>query len=133
MKKMITFTDGGARGNPGPAAIGVVIKDDQDHVIEMFGKYIGEATNNVAEYSALLAAVERARALSATHLTCYMDSELVVKQMRREYKVKNEHLARLFVKIWNVVQGFERVDFKHVRREKNKDADAQVNAALDNR
>lgn len=132
-KKLITYTDGGARGNPGPAAIGVVILDDERNEIESFGKYIGHKTNNQAEYGALLAAVERARDLGATEVVCYLDSELVVKQMNREYKVKNQALANIFVKIWNIGIGFDRITYKHVRREKNTAADAEVNKALDNR
>ncbi|MAG11238.1 MAG: ribonuclease H [Parcubacteria group bacterium] len=133
MKKLITYTDGGARGNPGPAAIGVVVMDENKKEIESFGKYIGHKTNNQAEYLALLAAVEKVRDMGATEVTCYLDSELVVKQMNREYKVKNNELASIFVKIWNVATGFDRITYKHVRREQNKKADTQVNKALDNR
>ncbi len=132
-KKLITYTDGGARGNPGPAAIGVVVMDAERKVIESFGKYIGHKTNNQAEYLALLAAVEKVRDMGASEVTCYLDSELVVKQMNREYKVKNNELASIFVKVWNVATGFDRITYKHVRREQNKKADAEVNKALDNR
>lgn len=129
--KLITYTDGGARGNPGPAGIGVVIKNVDGDIIESYGKYIGHQTNNVAEYTALLEAVISAQKLGATDLVCYLDSELVVKQMNRVYKVKNQNLASIFIKIWNLSQTFNSIVFKHVRREKNKEADALVNEALD--
>ncbi|MDO8504995.1 MAG: ribonuclease HI family protein [bacterium] len=131
---LIIYTDGGARGNPGPAGIGVVIyqeKGDGEELVEEFGEYIGEATNNVAEYSALLAAIKRAREIGATSIDFMMDSELVVKQMRREYRVKDENLAILFTKVWNEAIHFKKVTFTHIPREKNKQADKMVNLAID--
>jgi ribonuclease HI len=88
-QKLTTYTDGGARGNPGPAGLGVVIMDNE-LVVDSFGRYIGETTNNQAEYRALVAALERASELGAKEVECKLDSELVVKQMRREYKVKDK-------------------------------------------
>lgn len=131
--KLIVFTDGGARGNPGPAGIGVVIQDAQGKTIEAFGDYLGETTNNQAEYRAMVAALERAKALGATDVEAYADSELLVKQLHRVYKVKNSGLAPLFVKIWNLAQSFTSCTFQHVRRERNREADAMVNAAIDAR
>ncbi|MFH1430381.1 MAG: ribonuclease HI family protein [Candidatus Uhrbacteria bacterium] len=128
-----SFTDGGARGNPGPAGIGVVLRGTDDAIVERFGEYIGETTNNQAEYRAMIAALERAKELGATEVEAHADSELLVKQLHREYRVKNPDLAPLFVKIWNLAQGFSRCTFTHVRREQNKDADAMVNAAIDAR
>src|SRR3989338_3052998 len=96
---LIIYTDGGARGNPGPAWAGVVIyqeKGDGEELAEEFGKYIGEATNNVAEYTALFLAIQRAHSMGATSIDFMMDSELVVKQMKREYKVKEPALAVFF-------------------------------------
>jgi ribonuclease HI len=129
-KKFTTFTDGGARGNPGPAGIGIVILEDGKE-LEAFGRYIGETTNNQAEYRALIAALARASELGAEEVECKLDSELVVKQMRREYKVKEAGLQALFVAAWNLCTGFKKVTFSHVRREQNAAADAQVNAAID--
>lgn len=128
--KLITYTDGGARGNPGPAGIGVVLMRG-DEVIEAFGRYLGETTNNQAEYRALIAALERASELGAKEVECRMDSELVVKQMRREYRVRDADLQPLFLKVWNLAAGIGRVTFTHVRREANALADAEVNAAID--
>ncbi|TAL20392.1 ribonuclease HI family protein [Patescibacteria group bacterium] len=129
-EKLAVFTDGGARGNPGPAGLGVVLKHN-DKTIASFGEYLGETTNNQAEYLALAAALEAARSHGAKEVDCFLDSELVVKQMRGEYRVKNPGLAPLFLKIWNLTQQFSRVRFHHIPREKNKEADAQVNAAID--
>lgn len=138
----VIYTDGGARGNPGPAGIGVVIyragqQDSrtagQHHLklVEKFGRYIGETTNNQAEYQALLAALQRARELGATEIDCMMDSELAVRQLNREYKVRNKELAPLFVKVWNETLHFKRVRFTHIPREENKEADKMVNEAID--
>ncbi len=131
INELITRTDGGARGNPGPAAMGVVIEDLDGRVVKKFGRYIGETTNNQAEYQALLAALEEAKKMGATTVTCYLDSELVVKQLNRQYRVKDQGLAVWFVKIWNLSQEFKKISFHHVLREKNKAADALVNEVLD--
>jgi len=132
--KMITYTDGGARGNPGPAAIGVVVKNAETGAnISAFGKYIGETTNNQAEYQALVAALETALAHGATEVQCFLDSELIVKQMNREYKVRDIGLQQHFLKVWNMAAGLKKCTFTHVPRAKNKEADAEVNKALDAR
>ncbi len=128
---LVLRTDGGARGNPGPAAIGVVLENESGKVVKKFGRYIGETTNNQAEYQALLAGLEAAKKLGATEVTCYLDSELVVKQLSRQYKVKDKGLAPLFVKVWNLAQSFASVTYSHVPREQNRRADALVNQALD--
>lgn len=129
---IILYSDGGARGNPGPAGVGVVMyaKDTLEE-IQTIAEYIGEATNNQAEYTALLKGLEGAIKLGAQYVECYLDSELVVKQLNREYKVKNKNIAPLFVKVWNLTQQFKSVTFRHVRREKNKVADSLVNKAID--
>ncbi|MBT4516494.1 MAG: ribonuclease HI family protein [Candidatus Komeilibacteria bacterium] len=124
------FTDGGARGNPGPAAIGGVFYDG-DNKIADFSKYIGETTNNQAEYQALEHGLKLAIKNNIKELECYLDSELVVKQLNKEYKVKNKELAKIFVKTWNLSLKFKKISFAHVRREYNKEADALVNKALD--
>ncbi len=127
--KAIIYTDGGARGNPGPAGIGVVIKFDE--TTHYFKKYIGKTTNNQAEYQALVMALEKAKELGATEVDCRLDSELVVKQLNREYRVKDKDLAIQFVKVWNLMANFKKVTFKHVFREDNKEADRLVNEAID--
>ena len=131
MKTFIIHSDGGARGNPGPAAIGVVIKSDDGKLIEEISKTIGETTNNQAEYQAIIAGLETAKKLGAEAVECFLDSELVVKQLRHEYKVKNKELAPLFVKVHNLSLQFKKISFTHVMREKNKAADKLVNIALD--
>lgn len=128
--KLQIFTDGGARGNPGPAGIGVVIWSGNE-LVGRHKKYIGEATNNQAEYRAVILALEEAGKLGAAELEFFLDSELVVKQINREYKVKDKDLASLFVQVWNLSLGFKKVIFKHVPREKNKEADKLVNEAID--
>jgi len=129
--QLTIFTDGGARGNPGPAAIGVVIKNEEGRTVEAFGRYVGETTNNQAEYRALLAALEKAQEMGGTEIYCFADSELMVKQLNREYKVRDVDIAPLFLKIWNLSTQFKKISFRHVRREQNKEADALVNEALD--
>lgn len=132
MTKFIIHSDGGARGNPGPAAIGAVIADVNGKVVETVSKTIGETTNNQAEYQAILAGLEVAKKLGAEEVDCFLDSELVVKQLRHEYKVKNKELAPLFVKVHNLSLQFKKISFTHIRRELNKEADKLVNEALDN-
>ncbi len=131
--KVTTYTDGGARGNPGPAALGVVIKDSSGKLLAGYGKYLGEQTNNYAEYSALISALEKAKELGATEVDCVLDSELVTKQMNRQYKVKEPTLQKLFIQAFNLTSQFKKVAFRHVLRANNKEADAWVNKALDER
>lgn len=133
---IISYTDGGARGNPGPAGIGAVLyaqteSGEKGEILAEISEYLGEATNNVAEYTALEYALLKAKELGAEQVHCRLDSELVVKQMNRVYKVKNENLQKIFVRIWNLTQEFTKVTFEHVRREKNKEADALANLAMD--
>jgi len=130
-KKLIIYTDGGARNNPGPAGIGAILLSEDGDEVASISEYIGEATNNQAEYLAVIAAIKKAKVLGAEVLEFYLDSELVVKQLSREYKVKNKDLAPLFVQIYNATLGFKKVIFKHVPREENKVADRLVNLAID--
>jgi ribonuclease HI len=130
-KKLIIHTDGGARGNPGPAGIGAVICDEEKNIIAEISRYIGEATNNQAEYRAVLAAIEKAKDFKPEEINFFLDSELVVKQLNREYKVRNKDLAPLFVKIYNATLDFKKVTFRHIRRELNKEADKLANEAMD--
>lgn len=127
----ITYTDGGARGNPGPAGIGGVVLDREGVVIAEVSEYIGETTNNQAEYRALLATLQKAKALGATHIDCYLDSQLVVRQMNREYKIKDPGLAKIFMQIYNLCVQIGTVTFTHVPRAQNSAADRLVNKAID--
>ncbi len=131
-KKLIIYTDGGARGNPGPAAAGVVIQNEQGEIVGKFSKYLGETTNNQAEYQAVILALEQAKRLGAQEVEFYLDSQLVVEQLNRNYKVKDQTLARLFIQIWNLSQSFSKISFKHIPRQQNKLADRLVNQAIDN-
>ena len=124
-------TDGGARGNPGPAAYGFVLEDEDGEVLAAHGEAIGVATNNVAEYSALIGGLEKARELGITDLEVVSDSELMVKQMRGEYKVKNKALQGLFLEASRLARGIDSVRYTAVRREHNELADRLVNEALD--
>jgi ribonuclease HI len=130
-KKLIIYTDGGARGNPGPAGCGAVIYDQDKNIIAEISEFIGKATNNQAEYKAVVFAIKKAREFETEFLDFYLDSELVVKQLKREYKVKNKELAPLFVQIYNETLNFKKVNFTHVRREFNKEADKLANLAMD--
>jgi len=132
-KKIKLYTDGGARGNPGPAGIGAVLKNLQGNVAAEISEYIGETTNNQAEYRALIKGLEKAKALGVREVECYLDSELIVKQMRREYRVKDKGLAPLFVQVWNLTLGFKKVTFTHIPREMNREADQLVNEAVDHK
>lgn len=130
-KLLVINTDGGARGNPGPAGIGLVIKDESGELVYSHGAYIGETTNNVAEYSALIKALEESVNLGGTSLRIQMDSELIVKQMQGVYKIKEPTLQELAAKVIALLKKFDHYTFVHVRREFNKEADAMVNQALD--
>ncbi|QQS23215.1 ribonuclease HI family protein [bacterium] len=130
-KKLWLSTDGGARGNPGPAALGFVLKDEQGHVVMEHGQYLGETTNNVAEYSALIEGLKAAAVLGAVEIDIAMDSELIVKQMSGEYKIKQPHLQELAVQVKRLLTDFDKYEFKHVLRAYNKDADRMVNHAID--
>jgi ribonuclease HI len=129
--RLTVNVDGGARGNPGPAALGVVIRDADGVVLEEIGQRIGRASNNVAEYRALLAGIERAAALGARELDLVGDSELVVRQVKGEYKVKDAALRELYAQVRLALQRFDRWSIRHVRREENAAADRLVNEALD--
>jgi ribonuclease HI len=129
--RLVVNVDGGARGNPGPAAIGVVVQGPDGEVLEERGERIGRATNNVAEYRALLLGIERAAALGASELELIGDSELVVRQVKGEYKVKDAALRELHAEVKRALERFERWSIRHVRREQNAGADHLVNEALD--
>ena len=130
MKKIEIYTDGGARGNPGPAGVGVVVWQG-NKLIGTYKKYIGQATNNQAEYQAILFGLQKAKGLGAQEVECFLDSELVVNQLNMRFKIKNEDLGPAFIKIWNLRQSFKKVNFTYIPREKNKEADKLVNQAID--
>jgi len=130
-ERVTVNVDGGARGNPGPAAIAAVVSVDGGEVIDSRGEVIGHATNNVAEYKALLLGIERARELGAREVELVGDSELVVKQVKGEYKVKDANLQELHAEVKQALGGFERWTIRHVPRAENAAADALVNEALD--
>jgi ribonuclease HI len=125
------FTDGGARGNPGPAAYGYVLEADDGTVLAAHGEHIGTATNNVAEYSGLVAGLRKALELHVPDVEVVSDSELMVKQMRGEYRVKNEALRELSVEASRLARELGNVEYRHVKRAHNEEADRLVNEALD--
>lgn len=131
MNKLIIFTDGGARGNPGPAGIGVAIYDKDKVLLAEISEYLGITTNNQAEYKALITGLKKAIMLGAPEIECYLDSELVVKQLNREYKVKNKDLAPLFLEIHNLSLNFKKISYTYVPRERNREADRLANEAMD--
>jgi len=134
--KIIIFTDGGSRGNPGPAAIGVVIEGISKGIKE-YSEFIGETTNNEAEYQAVIFALKKARQLAGrenlakTEVEIRIDSELIARQLRGEYKVEEKNLQPLFMEIWNLRFDFPKIIFKEIPREENRLADRLVNNILD--
>ena len=132
MGKLTVNVDGGARGNPGPAAIGVVVRNDDGAIVEAVGETIGRTTNNVAEYRALLRGIELASAHGADEVELIGDSELIVRQIEGRYKVKHEDMKELHAKAKKMLAGFDSWSIRHVKRAQNADADRLVNEALDN-
>lgn len=130
--KIIMNTDGGARGNPGPAGIGAVVWNQDRQKLDELSEFIGEATNNVAEYMALIKGLEIAKQ-HGDEIEIFMDSELIVKQMNGEYKVRKEHLIPLYEQVQELLKNFKKYSFIHVRREEKyqKEADRLVNCAID--
>lgn len=132
-ERIVMYTDGGSRGNPGPAAVGVYIET----LSKRFGECVGEKTNNEAEYMALVFGLKKTKQVlgneraKKSEIECRLDSELVVKQLNHEYKLKEKHIQEFFIEIWNLMLDFGKVSFSHVPREKNKIADSLVNEALD--
>ena len=131
MPKTIIYTDGGARGNPGPAAIGAVVDGKE------YAETIGETTNNIAEYKAVIMALKKAKQqigkeeAKKAEIEVRADSELIISQLEGKYQIKNEDLGKLFIEVWNLRQDFKKVEFTLIRREQNKEADKLVNRALD--
>ena len=138
MKKIIIYTDGGSRGNPGKAALGVVFCNEKEQVIKKYGEYLGDnLTNNEAEYSAVIFALKKFKALfgkaiaETSEVEIRSDSELLVKQMNGEYKILDEKIRKFFIEIWNLRMDFKKVKLKTIPREKNNEADRMVNETLD--
>jgi len=128
--KVELFCDGASWGNPGKAGIGIVIYDENRKVLKKFGKFIGQATNNVAEYMALIYGLQEALILGAKEVSINLDSELLSKQLLGLYKVKNRNLRIFFDQVSHLLQGFEKVEIKNVERDKNKEADRLANQAI---
>ena len=130
MKKLIIYADGGSRGNPGPSGIGVVIQDDKGKTVNELNKYIGIATNNIAEYNAVIYGLQEALIQRADKVELRLDSELVAKQLNGEYKVKSEEIKPLFLQALHLISGFKNIVIKHIKREENSEADKLVNKAI---
>ncbi|ABR49133.1 ribonuclease H [Alkaliphilus metalliredigens QYMF] len=131
IEEAIIYTDGGSRGNPGEAGIGITIQDQEGNEVRAISQYIGDQTNNVSEYKALSRALEIALDMGIKRVTCYLDSELVVKQVKGQYKVKNERMIPMYNMVMPLVKKFESFAIEHVRREQNKRADELANIAMD--
>jgi ribonuclease HI len=132
VEKVVVHVDGGSRGNPGPAAVAAVATDEQGGELAERNAYIGEATNNVAEYKAILLGIELARELGARELELVNDSELVARQIGGQYKVKHPNMKPLYAEVMDELRGFDRWAVRSVRRSANERADELVNEALDN-
>lgn len=129
--KLILYTDGGARGNPGPGAIGVIIKNSEGKVIKEVGKFIGRATNNEAEYKAIIEGLKGCKEKKATSLECFLDSLLVVNQLRGDFKVKDKKIKIFWNEVKDLEKNFKEVLYHHIPRTKNYLADNVVNEVLD--
>ena len=125
------YADGGSRGNPGPAASGMVLKDEAGKTIAAWGEYLGTQTNNVAEYSAVIFGLRRALELDADSILCIVDSKLVAEQLNGRWKVKQPHIQKLFVQAYNLTQQFKKFSIAHTPRAQNTEADREVNKTLD--
>ncbi len=133
VNKTIIYADGGSRNNPGPSALGMVVTDDKGKILKEYSRYLGEATNNQAEYEAVIFALQKAKQLKIKNIELRTDSELIGKQLLGKYKIKDPDLQPLFIKAWNLRLDFEKVDIKIIPREQNKKADKLVNRELDSR
>lgn len=129
--KLIFYIDGASQGNPGPSGIGIVVCDINGNPIENISEYIGENTNNIAEYNALIYALQEGLVRKADAITINTDSELLVKQLNGEYRVKDEQIKRLFKQAQRLLKGFKRVQINHIERDKNKGADKLATKAVD--
>ncbi len=136
-KKLIVYTDGGSRGNPGPAAAGVVVQNEKEETLKTYGQYLGVRTNNEAEYDAVIIALKKIKALyggkvsSGLAIDLRADSQLLVEQLSDRYKISEERIGKLYLLVRNLKIGFDKVSFTHIPREQNVEADHLVNEALD--
>jgi len=130
-KQLIIYTDGASKGNPGPAAIGVVICDEAKKPVRKISKFIGSTTNNVAEYAALIFGLQECLALGCKEVTVYTDSELLAKQVNKEYKVKDKDLKPFYEIVKHLIESIGKVEVRHTERENNKEADKLANDAID--
>lgn len=137
MEKVIIYTDGGSRGNPGPAGIGTVIADGKGNIIKEYAHFLGVKTNNEAEYEAVIFGLRKIKALLGKEkiknmeIEFRMDSQLIARQLNGQYKIEEERLFPLFIKIWNLKMDFGPIKFTEIPREKNKEADRLANEAMD--
>jgi len=137
MNKVVIYTDGGSRGNPGPAAIGVVFCNQKNQIIKKYSQRLEKTTNNVAEYEAVVFALQKFKALfgkklaKSTEIELRADSDLLIKQLNGKYKILDSKIQLLFLKVWNLKFDFKKVKFKFISRKRNKEADSLVNEALD--
>jgi ribonuclease HI len=129
-KKVLLYVDGASRGNPGPAGLGVVILDEEGKKLKEMFKFLGETTNNIAEYHALICGLEEAVQLGADEIVVRLDSELVAKQMNGDYRVKDAGIMALSEKVFGILKGFRKFVIEHIDRSKNKDADRLANKAI---
>jgi len=129
-KRLFIYIDGAARGNPGPAGIGIVIFDENKERIKEFHKYVGETTNNIAEYNGLIYALQEAHMLGSKDLVIHMDSELVYKQVKGEFRVKNLKIKPLFDQAVHLINGLDKIELKLINRSLNKEADKLANKAI---
>lgn len=137
MEKIVVYTDGGSRGNPGPAGAGVAIADGKGNIIKGYSHFLGVKTNNEAEYEAVIFGLQKIKALLGkekiknTEVEFRLDSQLIVRQLNGQYKIEEERLFPLFIKIWNLKISFGPIKFSEIPREKNKEADRLANEAMD--
>lgn len=137
MKKIIIYTDGGSRGNPGPAAAGIVFCNERNEIFKKFSEYLGELTNNEAEYQAVIFALKKFKQIFGkklaknTEIELRSDSELLINQLNGKYKILDEKIQPLFLEVWNLKFDFRKIKFKLISREKNKEADRLVNEILE--
>ncbi|MEK7087296.1 MAG: ribonuclease HI family protein [Patescibacteria group bacterium] len=131
--KAIIYSDGGSRGNPGPGALGIVIFNEMGILLKEYSHYLGEVTNNQAEYEGVIFALQKAKQLKIKEIELRVDSELIGRQLLGEYKIKDPDLQLLFIKAWNLRLDYEKVDIKIIPREQNKAADKLVNQELDSK
>lgn len=129
-QRLLIYIDGAARGNPGPAGLGIVVYDENKNKVKEYYKYVGETTNNVAEYNALIYALQEVHMLGSKDVVIHMDSELVYKQLKGEFRVKDKKMKSLFDQAIHLINGLGEIELKHIDRSLNKEADKLANKAI---